>query len=130
MSDTTTAVTVTIPTAPPSKLFPNQQTKQGSWHLRSRLRKEYREIAYYAARGMVSIAGPVEMRLHVAYVAPRRLPDLEATIYGCKALTDGVVDAGVLEDDDQIRCIIATHERLPKGETEYTRMTFRAMEDA
>lgn len=121
------SVTVTIPAAPPSQLFPNQASKQGSWHVRSRLRKEYREIAFYAARGAPSITGPVELTLEVAYPSRRRLPDLDATISGAKALLDGVVDAGVLADDDQVVKIIATHTKLPKGADEYTRMTFREM---
>lgn len=123
------SVTVTIPAAPPSKLLPNQASKQVHWGVRARLRREYRDIACYAARGAPPVRGPVEMALHVVYASPRRLPDLEATIYGCKALTDGVVDAGVLADDNQIARIVATHERAPKGATEYTRMTFTPLED-
>lgn len=118
-------ITITIPAAPPSKLFPNQASKQAHWSTRARLRKEYREIAFYAARGAAQITGPVSLDLHVGYPSRRRLPDLDATISGCKSLMDGIVDAGVLEDDDQIVRITATHERVAKGQPEYTRMTFR-----
>ena len=58
----------------------------------------------------------------------RRLPDLDASISGAKALLDGVVDAGILADDDQVARIIATHEKLPKHEPEYTRLTFTELE--
>lgn len=128
-------ITVTVPQPPPSKLMPNQASKQGSWHVRARERKACREVAYYAAlpaRPTSPIAGPVVMTLHVAYPSRRaNLPDLEATIAGNKAHVDGVVDAGILYDDDQVRMIVATHEKLAKGEGDgYTRMTFTPMEEA
>jgi len=134
MTDTATrTLTVTVPMAPPSKLFPNQASKQGHWSTRSRLRAECREVAYFAARSSVPldtapITGPVELTLHIGYPSKRRLPDLDASISGAKALLDGVVDAGILADDDQVARIIATHEKLPKGEAEFTRLTFTELE--
>ena len=110
-------ITVTIPADPPSKLFPNQASKQGSWHVRARVRKESREIAAYAAMNARTatcpIAGPVAVEIHAAYGHRRRLPDIDATSSAAKAFLDGVVDAGILYDDDQVVRWTVTHEKLP-----------------
>jgi Holliday junction resolvase RusA-like endonuclease len=135
LTDTTTLrwIMINVPMAPPSKLFPNQASKQAHWAIRSRLRAECREVAYFAARAAVPldydpITVPVELELHIGYPSKRRLPDLDASISGAKALLDGVVDAGVLADDNLVTRIVATHEKLPKGEAEFTRLTFTELE--
>lgn len=112
---------IAIPMDPPSGLLPNRQAKQGSWHRRAELRRTVREVAKYAAlerADLIPIAGPVHLTLHVAYgVDPvtrraRQLPDLDGTIAAAKPMIDGIVDAGILYDDDQVQRMTASHERL------------------
>lgn len=130
------ALTITVPIAPPNALLPNKRHRRGGLYPGIAAATECRETAKYAAMEHVAgapIAGPVHLELHVAYgVDPatgraRSLPDLDGTISACKGLIDGLVDAGVLYDDDQIQRITASHERLgvtrkerPTGYTIFT----------
>ena len=57
--------------------------------------------------------------------------NLDATVSACKPFIDGLADAGIIEDDDQMEKIIATHEKLkgkrgekPQG---YTRIQIEEM---
>lgn len=97
-------------------MMPNQLSKQAHWSKRAKVRRDCREIARYAAmaNGMhiEPFAGPVAITIHAGYGYKRKTPDLDATISACKPFIDGLVDAGILVDDDQVQRITATHEKL------------------
>lgn len=120
--------TIVIPMAPDSYLFPNKQSKSLYWGGRSTHRRTCREIAKKAAAKLgisPPLSGEVVVSIHARYGYRRRVPDLDATVAASKPFWDGVVDAGVLNDDSQIVRIVATHEKIlmkpgddpPKGET-------------
>lgn len=113
---------IRIPMAPPSALLPNQAAKQAHWGTRQAARSECREVARYAAMELAPptpFPGPVHLTLHIAYgVDPktgraRQLPDLDGSISAAKSFIDGIVDARIIYDDDQVQLITASHERLP-----------------
>lgn len=114
-------VIIRIPIAPPSALLPNKRHRQGGLHPGIEAATNCRDTAKYAAMELAPptpFAGPVHLTMHIAYgVDPvskraRRLPDLDATISAAKSLIDGIVDARILYDDDQVQLITASHERL------------------
>lgn len=148
MTDTATrTLTVTVPMDPPKALLPNQLTKQGSWHRRAEARQKCRAVAAQAAREATitgyPVSGPVHVTIHAAYGVDvesraqrkpmRRLPDLDGTVAAVKPMIDGLADAGVIEDDDQVVKITATHERLPATKTSrpsgYTILTITELEN-
>ena len=129
------SITVTIPMAPESAMMPNQLSKNGHWSKRAKARRDCREIARYAAMAsgmhIEPFAGPVALTIHAGYGHKRVKPDLDATISACKPYIDGLVDAGILVDDNQVQKIIATHEKMrgkrgekPQG---FTRIQIEAM---
>lgn len=107
---------VTIPMEPNNKLFPNAIGRGGHWGTRSKTHAECRQTARYAAMAsgmhIEPFAGPVALTIHAGYGYKRVKPDLDATISACKPFIDGLVDAGILVDDDQVQKITATHEKL------------------
>ena len=109
-------LTIDVPMDPPASLMPNRQQGRMHWTKRAAQTREYREIAKYAAMEAAQrsgpIRGPVAVTIHAAYGYRRQTPDLDATISASKAYLDGIVDAGVLVDDDQVQRITATHEKL------------------
>lgn len=120
---------------PSNKLFPNAIGRGGHWGTRSKAHAECRQTARYAAMASgvhtEPYSGPVALTIHAAYGHRRRLPDLDATISACKPFIDGLVDAGILVDDDQVQKYIATHKKLrgkrgekPQG---FTRIQIEAM---
>ena len=129
------SITVTIPMAPESAMMPNQLSKNGHWSKRAKARRDCREIARYAAMAsdmnIEPYAGPVHVVIFASYGYKRVKPDLDATISACKPYIDGLVDAGILVDDNQVQKIIATHEKMrgkrgekPQG---FTRIQIEAM---
>lgn len=127
-------ITITVPMAPASEMFPNRRHRRGGLHPGIAASSACREVAKYAAREVrtATIAGPVELTIHAAYGYKRVKPDLDATISAVKPMVDGVVDAGVLVDDDQIVKITATHEKLRSTRKNqaagYTVLTIREMQ--
>ena len=109
-------ITVTIPMAPDNRLFPNAIGRGGHWGTRAACHAECRQTARYAAMasGMYiePFNGPVALTVHAGYGYKRTTPDLDATISACKPFIDGLVDAGILADDDQVQKITVTHEKL------------------
>lgn len=135
MTDTATTVTVTIPAAPDNRLFPNKRHRNGGYRPGINAASECRQMARYAAMAsgmyLEPIHGPVALTIHAGYGHGRVTPDLDATISACKPFIDGLVDAGLLVDDDQVQKITATHEKLrgkrgdrPQG---FTRMTLEVL---
>src|SRR5690606_41748921 len=80
----------------------------------------------------ISISGPVELEVHAAYGYKRVTPDLDGTLSACKPMIDGLVDAGIIYDDDQVQRLIVTHEKLKTRKhvkpTGWTRFVIREME--
>lgn len=111
-------VTVRIPMAPDRLLFPNKQGKSLHWATRSKHRKISREAACKAASrlNLPTISLPVIITIHARYGSRRRLPDLDASISACKPMIDGLVEAGLLQDDRQMVKITATHEKVTKAD--------------
>ena len=109
-------VTVTVPMDPPSALLPNKRHRRGGLYPGISAATESREVAKYAAmndRGQrPTISGPVELEVHAAYGYKRVTPDLDGTLSACKPMIDGLVDAGIIYDDDQVQRLIVTHEKL------------------
>lgn len=72
------------------------------WQAKSSRTKKIRELARRAtcSAGLL-VATPVELTCHVQYARAGRhdAHNLQPT---CKALIDGMVDAGLLEDDDDL----------------------------
>lgn len=129
-------IEVIIPMEPPSELLPNRQHRRGGHYPGVAATKECRQVARYAAMAsgvyIEPFAGPVTLTIHAAYGYKRVTPDLQATISACKAFVDGLADAGIIEDDDQVKKIVATHEKLkgrrgekPQG---YTRIQIERMD--
>lgn len=128
-------ITILIPMAPPSELLPNRRHRRGGFHPGIAAANTSRTLAKYAAMNAATrthpITGPVSVTIHIGYGHKRLLPDLDGSISATKPFWDGIVDAGLLVDDDQIVKIIATHEKLkgkrgtkPEG---FTRMTITAL---
>lgn len=123
MTDTATrTLTITVPMAPPRALLPNNRLRRGGLYPGIDAAAETREVAKYAAMEHVNgkpIIGPVHLTIHAAYgVDPasgraRNLPDLDGTISSAKNMIDGLVEAGLIYDDDQVKLLTASHERLP-----------------
>lgn len=109
-------IEVIIPMEPNNKLFPNNRHRRGGYYPGVAVASECRQTARYAAMAsgmhIEPINGDVAITLHAAYGYKRVAPDLDATISACKPFIDGIVDAGVLVDDSQVKKITATHEKI------------------
>ena len=109
-------IEVTIPLAPDNTLFHNSRSRRGGFYKGVHASQECRATARYAAMAsgmhIEPFAGPVAVTIHAAYGYKRVTPDLDATISACKPYLDGIVDAGILVDDDQIQKITATHTKI------------------
>ena len=120
---------------PDNRLFPNAIGRGGHWGTRAKCHAECRQTARYAAMAsgmhIEPFAGPVSVTIHAGYGYKRVTPDLDATISACKPFIDGIVDAGVLVDDDQVQRIVATHEKLHSKRRQkaqgYTRIEIEAL---
>ena len=93
-------VTVRVPGRPPGG---NALHRQGFWRVRKD-REEWRAVAAMAARlAMGAGFGPPIARAEVAVewrCRTRRRRDFDNLVAGLKPLLDGLVDAGVIQDDD------------------------------
>ncbi|MGA5670012.1 hypothetical protein ACPCTG_31595 [Streptomyces pseudogriseolus] len=91
------------------KLLNENQTRRMHWHAKSDLAAAIRAAATYAARQALCDGMPPMQRAHIFYVihpgprVTRRDPANWAQ--SAKAAIDGLVDAGVLPDDDSTRCL-------------------------
>ena len=91
------------------KLLNENQTRRMHWHAKSDLAAAIRAAAAYAARQALHNGMPRMERAHIFYVihpgprVTRRDPANWAQ--SAKAAIDGLVDAGVLPDDDSTRCL-------------------------
>ena len=90
---------------PDKALFPNQAGNTLHWSQRSELRRIAKEEAYWLARKV--LAGPCEnypfekANILIRVTAKdRRKRDLDGFLSAIKPFLDGIVEAGVLEDDN------------------------------
>lgn len=113
MTDT---LTITIPAVPDSRLFPNA-ARRTHYMTKSGISRELREVARYAALEQGSISGKVNVHYHIQWPKGRTRPDLDAIPVACKAALDGLVDAGVIDNDgpNTIVRLSASQEKV-KGE--------------
>ena len=99
--------TLTLEHLPPSELFPNA-LRRIHWSKRAKAEKDAREEAYMLAHSAeerkpfkkASIA-------YYFYIPDNRKRDIEALIGAAKPYVDGLVDAGVIVDDDSFHLPIA-----------------------
>lgn len=122
----TKTITVEVPLDPPSILLPNAK-RNAHWARINQATQEYRECAKYAAlnarpRRWEPLTGPVALHIHVGWGRRRRRIDLDAAGSGAKAALDGLVDAHILTDDDQVAVLHVTQEKTPTGDG-FTRLT-------
>jgi Holliday junction resolvase RusA-like endonuclease len=100
-------ITITVPMVPPATLLANQRRKGkgGSSHWQQAADTLLvRSAARAAAIGITAVSTPVSITYEVHWPADRykgktRMPDCDAIPGCCKAILDGIVDAGVLADD-------------------------------
>lgn len=104
-------VEVTVPMAPPRELLPNARRKSRHWSEQSDPTAELRSAAKHAAVSQRNTCGggpifrePVIVSYRVVwpwyrYKAALRIPDADAVPTACKAILDGLVDAGMIPDD-------------------------------
>ena len=109
-------ITIDIPMEPSNSLFPNKRHRRGGYFAGVAASTECRQTARYAAMAsgpyLEPYPGAVALTIHAGYGYRRQKPDLDATISACKPFIDGLVDAGILIDDNQVVKITATHEKL------------------
>jgi len=94
-------LTLTLP-LPPRELHPNARVH---WAVKARATKQYRKTAYcYAlvAQGMARREWTTA-ELHMTWHMPdKRRRDPDGLVASMKAAIDGLVDAGILADDDRL----------------------------
>lgn len=77
----------------------NQERKKGSHYLRSQITKWWRE-SFFEAACDAGVPALNKVRIEVTPILPdRKMQDVGACYPTAKAAIDGLVDAGVLEDD-------------------------------
>ncbi len=112
-------ITIVVPCDPPSELLPNARRRL-HWRTVAKYSLAMRETATYAALGQrpldwKTITGPVILTLHADYGRRRRVPDLDGTLGACKNFLDGLADAGIIKDDQQVVELRVTHGKAVDG---------------
>jgi Holliday junction resolvase RusA-like endonuclease len=106
---------VIVPSCPDERLSPNARVHRME---RYRVARDYRALAKYAALqdGPVTpMMGPVSVTVRVLWPKRRKLNDADNALASCKAALDGLVDAGILGDDRQVRRMTIEQEKLDKA---------------
>lgn len=91
---------IVVPVTPAAECSPNVRCH---WGDRARAVKQLRTAAKYSAIGADTLSGPVLVRTLIAWEPRRRILDGDNALACCKALYDGLQDAGVIENDKQCR---------------------------
>lgn len=90
---------------PPRVLSPNARVH---WAKRAQFAKEFRQLAHWKTHALILRAGPKLKAARVEYVfhfQNRRRRDVDNFSAMMKPALDGIVDAGLLADDD---CVTLT----------------------
>lgn len=98
---------ITVPIVPPATLLPNMRRrgKGGASHwTQAADTAMVRQAAKMASRDATPITGPVSVTYEIhwpedRYKGKHRMPDTDSLPTACKAILDGIVDAGILPDD-------------------------------
>ena len=110
------SITVCVPMAPPSALLPNARYRRGGFYpgiaAAAECRMEAKSAALKVLDRVEPIRGEVHLTIHVAYGYRQVTPDLDGTISSVKSMLDGIVDAGLMDDDSKVVKITATQEKL------------------
>lgn len=112
--------TITIPMPPPRLLMANQR-KRLHWSIQSEATRQVREDAAWVAKAanLTPVAGEYVAEVEVVWgpedFGPNRnLPDVENIPPAIKPVSDGLVDAGVIDDD---RYCVSFTIRQRRGDT-------------
>lgn len=120
LADDPPSLTVIVNEVPLAVLFPNIARRSSHYRIAEAaapLRASAKWEAIQAAhpiRWLHSGAifdGPVTVRVCVRWPKPRRMPDVEALATACKPALDGLTDALIWRDDNQIKEICYRQER-------------------
>ena len=106
---------VIVPMCPPEELNPNSRVH---WRPYRRASGALRTAAKYAALehgGTDPIVGRVDVSIRVCWPKRRRVLDADNALASCKAALDGLTDAGVWQDDRQMRRVSVEQEKLDKA---------------
>lgn len=114
-------VTIVVPMVPPATLLPNNRRK-GSFWTQAKDTDMLRGCASLVSRQIDPIEPPVHVTYRVEWPSDRyrgksRMPDTDGLATACKAILDGLVDAGVLEDDnaDVVTMVSATQTKKTRA---------------
>ena len=95
--------TVTVELSLPSRvLSPNARCH---WSVKAKARSAQREEARWVARSAVRLVKPLWASAHITvtpYYPDRRRRDTDNLLSALKAAIDGIVDEGILADDDRV----------------------------
>ncbi|MBU2685529.1 MAG: hypothetical protein KKF27_20000 [Gammaproteobacteria bacterium] len=93
-------IKITFPELPYTELRPNYQ-KSNFWYKRAETTKIAREEAFLMCRNIVCPVKIDKCEIELVFTLPtKRRIDVGNLIAGCKAWLDGVVDSGIIFDDD------------------------------
>ena len=92
-------ITILFEHWPDKALFPNKAGNTLHWAQRSALRKAHREEAFWLAIKENSYFKQATIEIQVT-AKDKRKRDLDGLLTACKPWIDGIVDAGIMEDDN------------------------------
>jgi hypothetical protein len=129
---------VLVPGAPDPALAPNRRHRRGGFYAGVEAAREARSLTGSVARVAFAyvpeprpFAGPVRVAAVIAWPKGRRALDWDSAIGCLKPYVDGLVDAGWLADDRQVRGIEVEQRRADPGDRSgWVELTVTAEQDA
>lgn len=122
---------IIVPGTPDAKLSPNGA--HGHWSVKHRARQEMQRTAFYAAREAITIwesthgefvalSGSVRVKTVIAWGKGRKSMDGDNALASCKAIFDGLAQAGVVENDKQcvFEPVVQIRDKAKVGYVEVT----------
>ncbi len=114
---------------PPSELSPNARVH---WRMRYRATQQYRWQAWGKAQETMRLTGITEpfkkAEAHVTFIVPdKRRRDLDNALAMLKPVWDGLVDAGLLVDDDVEHFTVADSETVISSKQRLVLIAVRAV---
>jgi len=111
-----TTLTIALPGLPPKECSPNARVH---WAEKAKFVAAYRLSTYYYAsveKRRQTWLAPDKAKVDVTFVVPdRRRRDKTNLASAWKAGLDGIVDAGLIQDDSHEHCDDQYHVRYEKG---------------